>query len=258
MIVIYADESGTHDHRGEKKGAQFPIIAGFAATKETWDGFHCEWEKILNEFGVNYFHARELEGARLAIVENRNESNSKQLKKNPYYKAKWDLVKIEAFRKALTQVATSGDKIPVCGGVDIEKFNANKTNAWDQDPYKMVMDHFFYVCHCEIDFKWQTPKDDIEFIFDYQQEGSIWCKAMSEVHEKWRKVDSRFSRQSFKEKRKYPYWPLQAADLLAYRIRRLTDDYESRSLKLDDCDNIILTNAIRVGAKYLTPILARE
>jgi hypothetical protein len=59
MIVVYADETGT---QGLKKGGKEPApgVYGFLANLKTWNGFRRVWSKALQEYGVNYFHFREL------------------------------------------------------------------------------------------------------------------------------------------------------------------------------------------------------
>jgi hypothetical protein len=49
-VVIYADESGTHDKTGAKEGSQIAIIAGFAAQVKTWVKFCKQWQATLSKF----------------------------------------------------------------------------------------------------------------------------------------------------------------------------------------------------------------
>jgi len=93
MILIYADESGTHDPKGVEPHSQYPIIAGFAAKKSVWDKFDISWKAVLAKYDAPYFHGRELTAARVAVLQNK--PKTKELSKNPYYEGKWSFEKME-------------------------------------------------------------------------------------------------------------------------------------------------------------------
>lgn len=239
MIIVYADESGTHDPTGNRQGSTFPIIAGFAARKSTWDTFCVSWKAMLSKYDVPFFHGRELEGARLAIVENR--PITKELAKNPYISRKWNLEKIESFRKSLTKVAVAGNKIPIAGGIDLRVFQKIKGTLPEEQkyPYKYCMSHFFTVYHDETELQWGKFKSDVSFYFDWS-ENEEWRDAILEVFGAYQKKDTRMRGPNFEKKT--VLIPLQAADLLAYRMRKLLEDAKNDRLKLDDLDHVLLGN----------------
>jgi len=251
MIVIYADESGTHDPNGKLTGSAYPIIAGFAARKSVWDKFCVGWKAVLDKYDAPYYHGRELTTARVAVLENRKEN--KELSKNPYYIRKWDFKKIESFRKSLAKVASADGKIPIVGGMHLTNFNKIKDEFSDKDPYKWVMSHFFSVYHKETGLQWGNFKSDVTFVFD-QNEKRKWVNSVHEVFDAYQKKDPRMSGPNFGDKKKFPFWPLQAADFLAYRMRQLAEDNDSGQLQIDEVDRILLKNLYK-SATIINPQL---
>src|SRR6266404_6314054 len=62
-LVVYADESGTHDKTGKEPGAREATIAGIAALREDWIPFCAQWAKVLKVYRVPYFHYSEWRAA---------------------------------------------------------------------------------------------------------------------------------------------------------------------------------------------------
>ena len=251
-IVVYADESGTHDSVGNQTGSQFPVIAGFAARKSVWRAFCSDWGRVLRLYGATYFHSRELRMAREAFV-HQTKKPSKELQKNIYYSQGWNLHKIESFRRSLAKVAADGDKIPIVGNVIIPAFNRIRTTLLDQDPYKVCMSHFFSVYIEETRLQWGNFADDVLFVFD-QTDKRQWFEAIHEVFADYQTRDPRMTGPQFGDKKKARFWPLQAADLIAYRVRQLLEDYKTRGFEgidLEPFDNLLLANLNKSGAiKY--------
>jgi hypothetical protein len=83
-IVVYADESGTHDPTGSQQGAGAVVICGVVAPKEDWIAFDIRWRKILKKYKACYFHFRE-QFAAWRVIALRAEAPS-DFHKNPYKK----------------------------------------------------------------------------------------------------------------------------------------------------------------------------
>lgn len=257
MIVIYADESGTHDPTGEKDGSAYPIIAGFAATIAVWDSFISEWEHVLKQYDVGYFHGRELREAQMAKLHNK--PATKELLKNPYFKAAWSLQRIEQFRKKLTKVAAKKGKVPIVGNVSIPVLNRlkgkitlqNLETILGDDPYKFCMADFFNNYHLYTWLKWGKFKSHIQFIFD-QNPRKEWQDAIREVFEAYQKEDSRMSGPSFEDKKKRKFFGLQAADLLAYRSRQLTEFKAQGNFrsKIEQLDFVLFDHWLQLAKKH--------
>ena len=245
MIQIFADESGTHDPTGQRQGSKYPIIAGFAARKSIWDKFCVSWKAMLKKYDdAPYFHGRELEGARLAIVQNR--PITKELAKNPYIARKWDLKTIESFRRALTKVVVVGNKIPIIGGIPIPLFDKIKYAVSDKDPYKYCMSEFFRVYHHETWLQWGNFKSDVSFFFDWS-DNPKWRDAIFEVFDAYQKKDARMRGPNFEKKT--VLIQLQAADLLAYRVRQIVElHYSGKEYELEENDRVLLKNLLKSAA----------
>jgi uncharacterized protein DUF3800 len=253
MIVVYADESGTHDPEGIQAGSQYPIIAGFAARKSAWDSLIVSWGAVLKTYDVPYFHGRELSAARVAAIQHKRAT--KELLKNPYYVGGWDVNKIDSFRKSLTKIAAAGNKIPIAGAANLPVFNRIKDSIPNKDPYKLCMVEFFKVFRRETALQWGNFKSDVSFVFD-QNEKKEWVSAIHEVFGVFQKDDPRMSAPMFADKKKPQYYPLQAADLLAYRARQLLEDWANNRLVLDELDRILNKNLLK-SARIMYPHLKR-
>ena len=62
-LVVYADESGTHDKTGKQNGAREATVAGIAALRDDWIQFCKEWQRVLDKYGAPYFHYKEWRAA---------------------------------------------------------------------------------------------------------------------------------------------------------------------------------------------------
>ena len=52
-LIIYADESGTHD------GSDFSLLAGWIAYESVWNEIIPAWQAVLDEYKVEHFHFTE-------------------------------------------------------------------------------------------------------------------------------------------------------------------------------------------------------
>lgn len=252
-ISIYADESGTHDPTGDQPGSQFPIIAGYAARRCDWVNFCCKWKAVLDKYRAPYFHSRELRAAKAAVENNKKET--RELKKNPYYG--WKLKRINDFLIELAKVAAAGKKIPIAGAIRIPAFNRIKAKLeidnpekiqLGTDPYKYCMGEFFRVYHKETWLQWGEFKWPVTFFFD-QNDNPEWQAALHEVFGAFQKKDSRMKEIVFANKKDAPHLPLQAADMLAYRIRQNAQNLSDNTFELEELDRILLKNLLQSAAK---------
>jgi hypothetical protein len=63
-VIVYADESGTHDPAGKQPGSSITIVAGYAAFGDSWEAFARKWQAVLDKYHgtarERYFHFSEL------------------------------------------------------------------------------------------------------------------------------------------------------------------------------------------------------
>jgi hypothetical protein len=121
-VIIYADESGTHDRTGQQQGSEYPIVAGYAAPVSEWSKFSVDWKAVLNSYGAPYFHFKEWAAASAAIRFNKPQTD--ELKKNPYFG--WDIKRLDKFLYTLADIAGRGNKVPIAGAIRTHAFNRIK------------------------------------------------------------------------------------------------------------------------------------
>jgi hypothetical protein len=87
---------------------------------------------------------------------------------------------------------------------------------------------FFHVTYdsaiSEISGSWPHLQSPITFFFDHT-ENEEWRSAITRVHHSYKKIDARIKEVSFADKRDPEHYPLQAADMIAYRMRQIAGKF---------------------------------
>lgn len=243
--IVYADGSGTHDPTGKQEGSDIPIIAGIAAPPSEWSSFNVQWRAVLKSYKVEYFHSRELRAADAALKHNK--PRTPELLKNQYLRAGWDLKTIDEFLLTMAKIATRGNKVIIAGAIRIPVFHEIKAALEISNPQQIqfgdypfiyCMGEFFKYYHQETGYRWGNFKCPVSFFFD--QDTPRWKAAVFEVFDAYKSKDPRMSGLTFEDKKKHPHWPLQAADMIAYRIHALAQDLKDGTFKLTEVDRILL------------------
>ena len=55
-VIVFADETGTHDPTGKKPGSEMVGIAGYVGWADDWAKFCDEWKAVLDKFQIPFFH----------------------------------------------------------------------------------------------------------------------------------------------------------------------------------------------------------
>jgi hypothetical protein len=214
-LVAYADESGTHDPTGGLIGANAVAISGLVALKEEWGLFDLKWRAILKKFhDVKYFHAREHHSAWL-VVTGRSMPNS-GFKNNPY--KNWSNQELNDFIMALAPLAASN--LIVGGWVPTKLYHEDKLAGVpdkDRHPYELCLDHFFDSVVTSVD-EHRAPwkRQPVAFLFDNTDDVN-WRQAITDRFHAHQLKHRRFCEIGFRKKTEHT--PLQAADLVSYRVR---------------------------------------
>jgi len=108
-LIVYADESGTHDRLAKLPGSEAPVFGGYIGDARDWKLFCLHRQSVLKKYDVPYFHYREF----APILESRNDSNS------PYYQSS-DLRR-DTFLFELAAVA--GEQVPVGAIFNLKDYN---------------------------------------------------------------------------------------------------------------------------------------
>lgn len=252
-IIVYADESGTHDPTFTKDGSHVPVVCGYMAFGSDWTKFCADWKTVLDNYGVPYFHYSEL---------THNKENT-----SIYYG--WDENRRNNFLYDLAEIA--GRQIPIGGAFHLEALlELNKNNRKYEYEFCYVFEQFFADLLVAINEHFSDLTGDIDFVFDQKKDDTKWKSWLNKSAEDCRKKDKRIGEIVFADKKKCPHWPLQAADMIAYRTRRVADkahkpirDISSGKIigatkKLQDANllDVILNRNLRPGG--FKPIISQE
>lgn len=205
MFVGYFDESGL-----DERSKSF-CIAGYVAESKNWFELRRSWSSTLAEAGVTCFH--------MADFENRQGEFEG-----------WTNAKRIGFIKDLLALINSTDVWGVgCGIVktDYERISAafiargKVTPHWYRHPYLLAFQHcLIETCvHAED----VHPREKIAFVFDQQAEFHARAEKVYEGLTSSGKWPRAFRLGSLRFASKLDAIPLQAADLLAYELRKRLD-----------------------------------
>jgi hypothetical protein len=246
-IVAYIDESGTHDPTGKQKGSEVPVVSGYMASREEWIKFCGDWKTVLDKYKVPYFHFREFN----------DRDDRKTNAKSPYYL--WDEAKAESFKYDLAEIA--GRHVPIGGMYNLEEHTKRFTDDKTY-PYTFVFVTFFRDLNEAVSTHYPRPTVDISFVFDQKPGEDKWASVLDNVAAEFRKKDSRIGKISFADKKDYPHWPLQAADMIAFRTRRLAvPRLQKQAFQIATVLDIMLQRNLRPNRRFrptITPALMNE
>jgi hypothetical protein len=220
-LVAYVDESGTNDN------SAVIIVGGLVALQEEWAKFRIKWQQVLNKYSAKYFHFREWADASAVIRKKRNPSS--EFEKNPY--KFWDQETLDRFLFELAEVAVADGKLVVGGYVpqiQLREEQANGLTTTTGSPKELCVGHFFDAAVSTIyRERCVLKRQGISFFFDHSSD-QRWKNIVHSVydqrckkHIQFKSID--FVSSSLRERvaaHDIEFLPLQAADLVAYRMRQ--------------------------------------
>ncbi len=205
MLAGYFDESGL-----DEKSQTF-CIGGYVADSKDWFELTRAWERLLVEAGVSYFHMAEFESRQGEFKD-------------------WSDAKRFGFIKDLLALINSTDVWGIgCGVVkaDYERISAEfiargkVTPRWYRHPYLLAFQH----CLVETCIQAEDvhPREKIAFVFDQQAEFHARAEKVYDELTSSGKWPRAFRLGSLRFASKRDAIPLQAADLMAYELRKALD-----------------------------------
>ncbi|HUF54328.1 MAG TPA: DUF3800 domain-containing protein [Dehalococcoidia bacterium] len=213
-LVCYVDESGSHDKTGTQPGSDVVGVAGWLGWKDKWDTYEREWQAKLKAYGVKVFHYADF--------------NASHRTDDPtwiYYK--WSGKKRERFIQDLIPIARDNTILGIGAYVNVQDYNRltpDWLKAYAQHPFYFCFKFFFDCVLTDIESTIEGPYpegEQIAFVFDRQLQFKSralemfeWAKEQDDIHGRLGTITLDA------DKEKYP--PLQAADLLAVRMRKVT------------------------------------
>ena len=232
-VVAYVDESGTHDITGASPGSGEVVIAGLVARPNEWEKFCDEWRGVLNKYAVDYFHFKEWTAAYL--VKNGTIKPFKDFRKNPYQRL--ECSDLDSFVLELAEIAGHGNKPIVGGWVNTAQFHQAKTGKninsesvpAGGSPYQHCLNRFFENLPNDILSAWPDWNEPVSIFYDWTEDPK-WKHAIIDAHDLARKKDPRIKELTFANKKEPGHLPLQAADMVAYRFRRLAEGLNKGTL----------------------------
>jgi hypothetical protein len=198
-LIAYADDSGTHDETGRQTGSEAPVFGGYIGDIKDWKLFCWRWQAVLDRYKVPYFHYREFANRHSADKPN-----------SPYHG--WSDLRRDTFLFELAAIA--GAQIPVGGLFNLKDY---RQGGGTEYPYRYPFNTFLENVVKALSMHWPGTKEPVTFFFD-QSTDPRWSTSVAKVFADWKAKEPRFSEYSFGDMRKH--LPLQAADLLSYRVRR--------------------------------------
>ena len=238
-IIVYADESGTHDRTFKLDGSHVPVVSGYMAYRSDWIKFCADWKTVLDKYDVPYFHYSEL-------ANNKKETSF-------YYK--WDASRRNNFIYDLAEIA--GRQIPIGGAFNLEALTeSNKNSKKYEYEFCYVFEQFFADLLVAIKEHFPDLTSDIDLFFDQKKDDAEWESWLNKIAGDFRKKDKRIGAIAFADKKKCPHWPLQAADMIAYRTRRVAD--KAHETIRDSSGKIIGATKALQNANLLDVILNRN
>lgn len=239
-LICYADDSGTHDSTGVQKGARQGVVGGIIAPASEWPQFSRAWRAVLTKHKAGYFHFAEWRAAS-AIARGKRRPTRDDMKSTFNGWAE------EALRSLLLDLARiAGAKLSVGGFVLTKEYYLAKAAGnlpAEADPYEHGLEQFFAEVLSSIHaLRAPWKRAQIDFIFD-QSDNPEWKRAVNDCFARYRAKYPTFSTVDFRDKK--VELPLQAADMVAYRSRRLTDQWVDNNIDGDGFqDSVELTNAL--------------
>jgi hypothetical protein len=143
---------------------------------------------------------------------------------------------LDSFLYDLARVAAEGSKVPVGGYVDTRGYNEflKQTPAEQmRNPHQGGVSYFYSSVIDAVTDRWPKLQWPISFFFD-QTEDLEWRNAITAVHQTWKGRNSRIKEISFADKKDPEHYPLQAADLVAYRLRQIAGKFCKYDPKIPD------------------------
>lgn len=195
-IIAYFDESGTH------AGSRITVFGGFVASDEEWSKFNEQWTELLNDYRLSYFRMSECENLLGGF---KRFTKTKQQ---------------ELLRRVLS-IVTSRQLTGVGVGIVVNEYNeflAQMKLSHYLDAYSTAAFSSFARIR-----KWADESnyhEPVEFVLENGAEHKGKVIAMQSTINGTPQLRERFRLGSLTFAEKRQSLQLQAADLLAYEIRK--------------------------------------
>ena len=242
--ILYADDSGSHDPTGFSDGSQNVHICGYVGLVEDWVSFYGQWKRVLDIYSAQFFHFSDWNDA-AAVARGRPATSN--YKKNPYQG--WPNERLLSLLYGLAGVIGDSKLVPVGGYFQSKAWTLYKfviPEAPNLNPHKKCMELFYEAVirnlnrdrpdwkNCPVSFFFDTPRDD------------DWGSKLCATHKEFQSKDSRIKEFTIADRRDPLHLPLQAADMLAYRINQIKRRLDVKDIPFETpkLDLLLFKNSI--------------
>ena len=251
-LKLYADDSGYGEEEGVAVGSRAPSIGGYIATKPVWKAFSHQWHALLKHHNARSFHYVDWTTAWLALERG---AKPKNLDGNQY--GGWDRPKLEAFFLELSKVIGANDLLPVYFTLKASLFHGDRqegklmpshANRFDYSAY-----HFIRLVRTTIAQRrpeWKNWR--MASVFDRNDDRTLRGSIENALLEDAKEVGQPgvFTDQTSWGSMRC-HFPLQAADMYVYRVRKFNDDMSRERLpKLVPADEYLLPEIFREHRRF--------
>jgi len=219
MLTAYADESVAQPGSGSKNSFSISAFGGYVASVEEWQQFSVRWQRVLNNYDAEAFHFREW--ALAASVAKKKRSAPSSFHKNPY--CGWKETKLTAFLYDLAGIAGTRKYGSFGGFISLERFTERQAAGEiliGEDHRDFCLKGCFQAFIDALNTEGSNRIEPVSFIWDGTKDAS-WKKSITDAYEPFRRRNPTFASISFADDKFC--LPLQAADMVSYRIRQKTD-----------------------------------
>jgi len=208
MLAAYVDESGDLD-------TPVFVMAGYVSTEIKWKKFDREWKRVLRDFGVSYFHMKDL-------VRSKHEFTGwSQQRKD-------DLIHRVVFVIKSNVMFCIGSALPMA---DYKKVVPADLRKKIGHPYYLSLQHCIQsvLHHCSS----KSITEEVSFTFDEKAKFSGRAVQIYNSYKSGQAITKSgkalLGPIAFADDRNVT--PLQAADIMAYEINKFQRGYERGSLQ---------------------------
>jgi hypothetical protein len=208
-------------------------IAGYAGFPDDWIAFRDDWQITLNKYAARYFHFSEYANKHVCSKD----------KSSPYFQ--WDHKRRHDFLFELARIAGNRVRFPFGSSFSLVTYHNDKsikprlreiglTDQQINGPniiYMGCFHEFFHACLEEINLRLPKFTGAISFIFE-NKDDVAWINEAHRNFNLFKVRDTRLKTISFGDSLKPQFLPLQAADMIAYRLHQMKIN-ELKSGKLE-------------------------
>ncbi|MGA2242501.1 MAG: DUF3800 domain-containing protein [Verrucomicrobiota bacterium] len=215
-LIIYADESGTHE------GSDFSLLAGWITYENVWNEIIPAWQAVLDKYKVEYFHFSEFAAAS-RVKRHPERELEESYEKNALRHL--SLLELDSFYSDCATLLTNPRLQFEVAILNKKEFCKGKAKpiyppeVYEKNPEIYLVENFIERCAGRILQVWGTAYESVTFIFD-NRHNPEWEKMIKDVITEYAKWNWPIKPVQFKNKKEA--LPIQAADMLAYRGNQIS------------------------------------